>query len=184
MADFKDLKLDQNILSTANFVNPMNNLATQMRRDQEASIRAIQESRQEKEQEELRRHNELIETLKEAGKNGATIVVGDHANGVQILQNSDSANQTMTNLQTFNYEKTLDVLEEIKEYFQYPKFEETFGSQSEIIQQIVYQTIDAVEKKEDPNLITKSLKILKDLAIGTSGSLIATGIIGLLNSIM
>lgn len=90
----------------------------------------------------------------------------------------------MTNSQTFDYEKTLKVLEEIKECLQYPKFEKTFGSQSQVIQQIVYQTIDAVEKKEEPKLIMKSLKELKDLAIGISGSLIATGIVESLNAIM
>jgi soluble P-type ATPase len=184
MADFKDIKFDKDISTNVKFVNPLNDVVSRMQREQEASLRAMQKSREEKEQEELRRHNELVQTLKDAGDKGATIVIGDNANAVQILQNSDGTNQIMTNSQTFNYEKTLDVLKEIKEYFDYHKFNETFGAQAELIQQIVNQTIDAVQKKEDPKLITKSLKVLKDLAVGAGGSLIASGIIGLLNTVI
>lgn len=184
MADFKNLKFNRDILSGMNFIDPMEGVMSEIRKTQHESMREVHESVVRKEQEKLRRHNEMIDTLKEAAKNGATILVGDNANGVQILQNSEGASQQMTNSQEFNYEKTLDVLKEIKEYFDLPKFKEAFGTEAEVIQEIVNQTIEAANSKEDPKLITKSLQVIKNIAIEVGSSLIAKGIIGLLGSII
>ena len=52
-----------------------------------------------------------------------------------------------------------------------------------MVKQIVNETIEAIQRKDEPTLIKKSLKVLKDLTIGIGGSLIATGISGLLSSI-
>jgi predicted translin family RNA/ssDNA-binding protein len=183
--DFKKLKLGKEVLDNGNvqFVNPINDMSARMKREREASIRVLHESRVAKEQEEMRRHNELVAAINRAAENGATIVIGDNANGIQIQQNSDNAKQFMTNSQTFNYEKTLDILNEIREFFDYPQFEKTFQDKSDLIKQLVEETVEAVKKKEDPSLIKKSLKSLKDLTISAGGSLIATGILGLLSSI-
>ena len=51
------------------------------------------------------------------------------------------------------------------------------------IKNIIQNTIDALDKKEDEGLIKKSLKVLKDLAIGAGGSLIGSGILALLGTI-
>ena len=150
---------------------------------QEQTIRSIQKAREEKEAEELRRHNEIVAALKEAGEKGATIVIGDNANGIQIQQNSDGAMQEMTNSQTFNYDKALEVLKEIKEYIDFPQFQTTFKENSENVKAIIEDTIKAVENKEDVGIVKKSLRILKDLAVGASGSLIASGIIALLGTL-
>ena len=40
-----------------------------IKREQEQTIRSIQKAREEKEAEELRRHNEIVAALKEAGYN-------------------------------------------------------------------------------------------------------------------
>lgn len=149
----------------------------------QASLNAIQRTREEREAEELRRHNELVAALKEAGEKGATIVIGDNANGIQIQQNSSNSSQKMTNTIGLDYEQVLKVLAEIKEYFEYPKFQETFGDNTENVKAVVESTIDAVKKKEDEGLIKKSLHILKDLAVGAAGSLIASGILALLGTI-
>ena len=186
MSDFKDfrnVKLNTGILSKVQFVNPMNDMITRMEKQREASFRALEESIGAKEKEELRRHMELVTSINNAAENGATIVVGDNANGVQIQQNSNKAQQSMTNSQIFNYEKTFAILNEIKEFLDYPQFERTFQDKSELVKQLLEETADAVQKKDDPSLIKKSIKLLKDLTIGVSGSLIATGILGLLSSI-
>lgn len=165
-------------------MNPQNDISKRIQREQQDSFRVLNESRVAKEQEELRRHNELIATLNNAAKNGATIVIGDNANEIQIQQNSDNAQQLMTNSQTFNYEKTLDILREINEYFNYPQFEKTFQDKTDFIKQLVEETVKAVQEKEDPSLIKKSLQLLRDLTIGAGSSLIAMGILGLLGSIL
>lgn len=186
MSDFKDIDLSKfslDLTKTMQYVNPVQNQMARIQREQEQTIRSIQKAREEKEAEELRRHNEIVAALKEAGEKGATIVIGDNANGIQIQQNSDGAMQEMTNSQTFNYDKALEVLKEIKEYIDFPQFQTTFKENSENVKAIIEDTIKAVENKEDVGIVKKSLRILKDLAVGASGSLIASGIIALLGTL-
>ena len=92
--------------------------------------------------------------------------------------------QEMTNSQTFNYDKALEVLKEIKEYIDFPQFQTTFKENSDNVKAIIEDTIKAVENKEDVGIVKKSLRILKDLAVGASGSLIASGIIALLGTLL
>ena len=186
MADFKDIDLSKfslDLTKTMQHVNPIQDHMARMQREQEQTIRSIQKAKEEKEAEELRRHNELVAALKEAGEKGATIVIGDNANGIQIQQNSDGATQEMTNSQTINYDKALEVLKEIREYVDFPQFQTTFKENSENVKTIIEDTIKAVESKEDVGIVKKSLRILKDLAVGASGSLIASGIIALLGTL-
>ena len=187
MSDFKDIDLSKfslDLTKTMQHVNPIQDHMARMQREQEQTIRSIQKAKEEKEAEELRRHNELVAALKEAGEKGATIIIGDNANGIQIQQNSDGAMQEMTNSQTFNYDKALEVLKEIKEYIDFPQFQTTFKENSENVKAIIEDTIKAVENKEDVGIVKKSLRILKDLAVGASGSLIASGIIALLGTLL
>lgn len=102
---------------------------------------------------------------------------------LQIQQNSAGAQQKMDNKQTFNYEKASEVLKEISTYFEFPQFQQTFGDNTENVKSIIQNTLDALDKKEDEGLIKKSLKVLKDLAIGAGGSLIGSGILALLGTI-
>lgn len=186
MVDFKnmkDVKINSEILNKVQFVNPINNVMSKIKKQEEASLRALQESRLSKEQEELRKHNELVAAINKAADNGATIVIGDNANGIQIQQNSDNAKQEMSNSQTFNYDKAFDVLHEIKAYFEYPQFAITYGDKTDLVKQIVNETIEAVSRKDEPSLIKKSLRILKDITFGVTEGLIATGILGLLSLI-
>lgn len=186
MSDFKDIDLSKfslDLTKTMQYVNPVQDQMARIQREQEQTIRSIQKAQEEKEAEELRRHNEIVAALKEAGEKGATIVIGDNANGIQIQQNSDGAMQEMTNSQTFNYDKALEVLKEIKEYIDFPQFQTTFKENSENVKAIIEDTIKAVENKEDVGIVKKSLRILKDLAVGASGSLIASGIIALLGTL-
>ena len=186
MSDFKDIDLSKfslDLTKPMQYVNPVQDQMARIQREQEQTIRSIQKAREEKEAEELRRHNEIVAALKEAVEKGATIVIGDNANGIQIQQNSDGAMQEMTNSQTFNYDKALEVLKEIKEYIDFPQFQTTFKENSENVKAIIEDTIKAVENKEDVGIVKKSLRILKDLAVGASGSLIASGIIALLGTL-
>lgn len=186
MSDFKDIDLSKfslDLTKNMQYVNPVQDQMARIQREQEQTIRSIQKAREEKEAEELRRHNEIVAALKEAGEKGATIVIGDNANGIQIQQNSDGAMQEMINSQTFNYDKALEVLKEIKEYIDFPQFQTTFKENSENVKAIIEDTIKAVENKEDVGIVKKSLRILKDLAVGASGSLIASGIIALLGTL-
>lgn len=89
----------------------------------------------------------------------------------------------MTNTIGLDYAQTLKVLEEIKGYFDFPKFQETFGENTDNVKAVVEETIKAAQDKEDENLIKKSLRVIKELATGAAGSLIASGILSLLGTL-
>lgn len=180
--NFKELKINNDLLKNVKFNNRINNIANDSIRRHEEMVRNIEETRKSKESESLRRHEELIDALKTAGENCATIVIGDNANGIQIQQNSDGSIQSMENQQAFNYKKAHEILKEIEGYFAFPQFEETFKDNNDVVKKIVEEAIKAVENESDPSLIKKSLLVLKDLAVGASGSLIASGILGLITS--
>lgn len=68
MSDFKDIDLSKfslDLTKTMQYVNPLQDHMTRMQREQEETIRSIQKAREEKEAEELRRHNELVAALRE-----------------------------------------------------------------------------------------------------------------------
>ena len=77
-------------------------------------MRALEATRRAKEQEELRRHNELVSALREAGEKGATIIIGDHAGDIQIQQNSAGAKQKMEKHEGLDYEQVLEYLLKLK----------------------------------------------------------------------
>ena len=187
MSDFSKFKGIQLDASSMNFELPQFTISQSAiddmnKRTQQISYE-LNKAREERDAEELRRHNEIVSALKEAGEKGATIVIGDNANGIQIQQNSSGSSQQMTNNVGLDYAKALKVLEEIKEYFESSKFQETFGTNTENVKAVVESTIKATQDKEDENLIKKSLHVLKELAMGATGSLIASGILSLLGSL-
>lgn len=59
----------------------------------------------------------------------------------------------------------------------------TFGDNSENIKAVVEATIAAVENREDEGFIKKSLRVLRDLAVGAAGNLIASGILAYLGTL-
>ena len=184
--DLEKLKGLQFDVSKVNFEPPRYTIAQSAIDDMNKRTQQITadltRAREERDAEELRRHNELVSALKEAGEKGATIVIGDNATGIQIQQNSTGASQNITNTVGLDYVQTLKVLEEIKGYFDFPKFQETFGENTDNIKAVV-ETIKATQKKEDENLIKKSLRVIKELATGAAGSLIASGILSLLGTL-
>ena len=185
--DLEKLKGLQFDVSKVNFEPPRYTIAQSAiddmnKRTQQITV-DLTRAREERDAEELRRHNELISALKEAGEKGATIVIGDNATGIQIQQNSTGTWQNMTNTIGLDYAQTLKVLEVIKGYFDFPKFQETFGENTDNVKAVVEETIKAAQDKEDENLIKKSLRVIKELATGAAGSLIASGILSLLGTL-
>lgn len=175
------IKLDLNNYDHfANFRNPLEDLMRDAQRKQLQQIAAAEAIRREKENEERRRHEEIIEALRNAS---GSITIGDNATGIQIQQNSSHSTQKM-NIETgFDYEKVTSVMKEIQDYTEYPQFAKTYGGNSENVKQLVEEILCAANKKQEPSLIQKSLRTLKELTIGTGGSLIASGILALLENL-
>lgn len=112
-----------------------------------------------------------------------TLSIQGSISGSQIQQGTMNSTQTMEVVNTFDYAKVLDVLSKIKRSTQNEDFDIDFGEKSVEVKQIIDDTLNMVETKEEPTKIKKMLSTLKDLAVGVSGSLIASGICGLITQL-
>lgn len=103
--------------------------------------------------------------------------------GSQIQQGTINSTQTIEVVNSFDYAKVLDVINKIKRSTQNEEFDIDFGEKSVEVKLIIDDTLRMIETKEEPARIKKMLSTLKDLAVGVSGSLIASGICGLITQI-
>lgn len=112
-----------------------------------------------------------------------TLSIQGSVSGSQIQQGTMNSTQTMEIVNSFDYDEVLDVLCKIKRSTQNEDFDMDFGEKSVEIKQIIDETLSMIETKEEPTKIKKMLSTLKDLAVGVSGSLIASGIYGLITQL-
>lgn len=112
-----------------------------------------------------------------------TLSIQGSVSGSQIQQGTMNSTQTMEIVNSFDYAEVLDALNKIKRSTQNEDFDMDFGEKSVEIKQIIDNTLSMIETKEEPTKIKKMLSTLKDLAVGVSGSLIASGICGLITQL-
>lgn len=111
-----------------------------------------------------------------------TLNIGGSVSDSQIQQGSNNSIQTVAS-DNFDYEVVLNVLKQIEDCFDNSNFQKDFRDNADSVKSIVKETIELVNHKEEPSKIKKALSTLKDLAVGVTGSLIASGICGLLAQI-
>ena len=92
---------------------------------------------------------------------------------VQIQQNSVNSTQTITPSKNFDYKAVSDFLNQIRRY---PMLSDEFGDDATKFEQLVAEAEEAIEHKEAPSKIKAVLDTMKDLMVGITGSLIASGI--------
>ena len=102
-------------------------------------------------------------------------------NGVQIQQGTTNSSQFQNVNQVFDYEKVAEILNEIDKYV--PMFADIYGHDCEKAENALNEAKEAVVARENPSKIKKALSILKDVSLRVSSSLIATGILTLLEKI-
>lgn len=112
-----------------------------------------------------------------------TLSIQGSVSGSQIQQGTTNSTQAMEVVNAFDYAQVLDVINKIKRSTQSEDFDIDFGEKSVEVKQIIDDTLSMIETKEEPTKIKKMLSTLKDLAIGVSGSLIASGICGLITQL-
>lgn len=112
-----------------------------------------------------------------------TLSIHGSVSGSQIQQGTTNSTQAMEVVNAFDYAQVLDVISKIKRSTQSEDFNIDFGEKSVEVKQIIDDTLRMVETKEEPTKIKKMLNTLKDLTIGVSGSLIASGICGLITQL-
>jgi len=141
------------------------------------SIDSFIEQRKKEAKENLRRHDEQLEALKNSRASVIIGSIGNNSTGCSI--SSKDSPVTVIN-QVFNYEKASVILEAIKRKFNDPSFNSEFGDDAEVVKQLVNKVLKQVKDKDDPMLIQKSLAVVSDIAIKVSSGVIASGIIVLL----
>ena len=94
--------------------------------------------------------------------------------GVQIQQGTVNSSQTQTITQDFDYGAISDIIENIKKYD--GMFDAEFGDKAAELRGKIAGLEALIEKRENPSKIKMLLTELRNLAIGVTGSLIASGI--------
>lgn len=110
-----------------------------------------------------------------------SVNIQGNINGVQIQQGTTNSSQFQNVNQVFDYEKVVEILNEIDKYV--PMFADIYGHDCEKAENALNEAKEAVVARENPSKIKKALSILKDVSLRVSSSLIATGILTLLEKI-
>ena len=110
-----------------------------------------------------------------------SVNIQGNINGVQIQQGTTNSSQFQNVNQVYDYEKVAEILNEIDKYV--PMFADIYGHDCEKAENALNEAKEAVVARENPSKIKKALSILKDVSLRVSSSLIATGILTLLEKI-
>jgi hypothetical protein len=101
----------------------------------------------------------------------------------QVQQGTSNSTQTLDISNSFDYDRVLEALNEIKRLISNEEFNVDFVDKSPKVSQIVEETIKMVENKKEPNEIKEHLNTLKELVIGVSGSVLANSIYALITNL-
>lgn len=100
-------------------------------------------------------------------------VSGGSISNLQIQQGSVNSSQVIAPSQDFDYNAVSNFLNQISKY---PMLTDELGEKSAEFEQLVAEAEDAIENKASPSKIKAVLNTMKDLMVGMTGSLIASGI--------
>ena len=101
--------------------------------------------------------------------------------GVQIQQGTVNSSQSQSVNQGFDYAEVAEIIEKIKKYDSF--LDDEYGDNALEIRNKIDEIEDLVQKKENPSRIKTLLSDIKNLSIGVTGSLIASGIVTLLSRV-
>lgn len=103
-------------------------------------------------------------------------------NGVQIQQGTVNSIQNQIFDQKMDYEAIMDVINQIKKYDML--LDSELKENASEIRGKVDELTDLVEKRENPSKIKTLLEDVKNLALGVTGSLIASGIVAIVTEVL
>lgn len=101
--------------------------------------------------------------------------------GVQIQQGTVNSSQSQSVNQEFDYAEVAEIIQKIKKYDSF--LDDEYGENALEIRNKIDEIEDLVQKKENPSRIKTLLSDIKNLSIGVTGSLIASGIVTLLSRV-
>ena len=101
--------------------------------------------------------------------------------GVQIQQGTVNSSQSQSVNQGFDYAEVAEIIQKIKKYDSL--LDDEYGENALEIRNKIDEIEYLVQKKENPSRIKTLLSDIKNLSIGVTGSLIASGIVTLLSRV-
>lgn len=101
--------------------------------------------------------------------------------GVQIQQGTVNSSQSQSVNQGFDYAEVAEIIEKIKKYDSF--LDDEYGENALEIRNKIDEIEYLVQKKENSSRIKTLLSDIKNLSIGVTGSLIASGIVTLLSRV-
>lgn len=101
----------------------------------------------------------------------------------QLQLGTTNSNQTMSFENSFDYDKTLEVLNKIKHTSLNPLFEEEFADYLDEIRSCIDEAIEATSNHESPTKIQLILSKIQNVAGGIGTGVVANGIFKLLESL-
>ena len=101
--------------------------------------------------------------------------------GVQIQQGTVNSSQSQSINQGFDYAEVAEIIQKIKKYDSF--LDDEYGENALEIRNKIDEIEYLVQKKENPSRIKTLLSDIKNLSIGVTGSLIASGIVTLLSRV-
>ena len=101
--------------------------------------------------------------------------------GVQIQQGTVNSSQSQSVNQGFDYAEVAEIIEKIKKYDSF--LDDEYGENALEMRNKIDEIEDLVQKEENPSRIKALLNDIKNLSIGVTGSLIASGIVTLLSRV-
>lgn len=104
------------------------------------------------------------------------------ARGVQIQQGTNSSSQNQTIMQDFNYDKVKEVVGQIKKYDS--MFDEEYGENASELRNKIEEIEKLLQKRENPSKIKVLLTEIKNISLGVARSIIASGIVTAISSVI
>lgn len=100
---------------------------------------------------------------------------------IQIQQGTMNSTQNQCNKELEDYEKILSVVSEIRKYDK--EFYQIYKENTDKVNNMLNEIPILIQKRENSS-IKKKLQTLRELSMGVSGSLVASGIVQLLSEIL
>lgn len=113
--------------------------------------------------------------------NYTTIFNGD-VSDIQIQQGTNNSTQMKNASAGFDYQAVGKIIEQIRKYD--GLLDSEFGESANELREKIEEISSLVQRQENPNKIQILLEDIKNLAIGVGGSLIASGILSVLQGII
>ena len=112
-----------------------------------------------------------------------TLNIQGNVSNSQLQQGTNNSSQSMEKNTDFDYFKVLETINRIKESTTNSIFDKEFGTNAEEVKNIINQTVEMLENKEEPKRIKLILETLKGLTLSVSSSVIASGIYSLITQL-